>query len=92
MAAKNIARQTFESDNRQVNWIEVPECPVQLAVISTPNSARFNRPIRKSTGQAEKVLVTIHAIKMRINKGVKKIVEQNASMCHHVQYEFEPIV
>jgi len=61
-----------ESDMEQDNSIEDPESPEQRDVSAAPNVPGLIRPQRKSKRHAEKVLVTVNAIEMRRNKGVKK--------------------
>jgi len=58
----------MEKDNN----IEDPECPEQRDVSATPNVPGLIRPTQKSKNQAEKVLMTVNAIEMRRNTGVKK--------------------
>jgi hypothetical protein len=61
-----------ESDMDQQNNIEDLESPEQWDVTAAPNVPRLNWPIWKSKRHAEKVLVMVHSIEMRRNKGVKK--------------------
>ena len=46
--------------------------PKQLVVSTAPNVPGLVWPTQKSKRQAEKVLVTVNAVKMRRNKGGKK--------------------
>jgi hypothetical protein len=62
-----------ESDIVQHNGIEVPECPEPRDVSAAPNVPRLIWPAWKSTRQAKKVLVTVNALEMRSNMGVKKM-------------------
>ena len=52
--------------------IEDPECPEQQDVSVAPNVPGLVRPTRKSSRQAEKVLVTVNAVEARWNNRVKK--------------------
>jgi len=61
-----------ESEIDHINGLDDPECPEQQDVIAAPNVSRLVQPIWKSMRQAEKVFVTVNAIEMRRNKGVKK--------------------
>jgi len=61
-----------ESDIDQDNSIEDPECAEVRDASAEPNVPGLIRPTRKSKWQAEKVLMTINAIKTRRNQGVKK--------------------
>jgi len=61
-----------ESDIEHNNGIEDPECPEQQDASGMPNVPGLVWPIRKSKGQAEKVLVTVNAVETRRNKGWKK--------------------
>ena len=65
-----------ESDIEQDNTIEDPECPQQRDVSSTPNGPGLFRPTRKSKRQAGKVLMSVNAIEMRRNQGVKKKLDR----------------
>jgi len=56
-----------ESDIEWNNGIKDPECPEQQDVSAAPNVPLSDRPTWKSKRQAEKVLVTVNAIKMRRN-------------------------
>jgi len=60
-----------ESDIEHNNGIEDPECPEQQDVGAAPDLHGFVRPTRKSTRQAEKVLVTVNAVETRRNKEMK---------------------
>ena len=60
-----------QSDIEQDNGIENPECPEQWHVSAARNVPGLIRPIRKSTRQADNVLVMVNAIKTRRNMGVK---------------------
>jgi hypothetical protein len=60
-----------ESDIEHTNGIENPECQEQQDVCAGPNVPRLVQTIRKSTRQAEKVLVMVNAVQARRNKGVK---------------------
>jgi len=62
----------YESDIEHSNGIEDLECPDQQDVSAAPNVPGLVRPSRKSTRQVPEVLVTVNAIEMRRNKGVKK--------------------
>ena len=61
-----------ESDIKQGNVIEDPECPLQQDVSATHNVPGLIRPTRKLKRQAQKLLVTVNAIETRRNMGVKK--------------------
>jgi len=61
-----------ESDIEQDNSIEDPVCPEQWDVSAAPNVPGLIRPTQNSKRQAEKVLMTVNAIEMRRNTGVKK--------------------
>jgi len=61
-----------ESDIDHNNGIEDLECPEQPNLSTAPNVPGLVQPTRKSKRQAEKVLVTVHPIETRRNKGVKK--------------------
>jgi len=61
-----------ESDIKYNNSREELECTEQQDVSTTPNVPRLVSPTQKSKRQAEKVLVTVHAIETRRNKGVTK--------------------
>ena len=61
-----------ESDMEQDNRIEDLESPEQRDVCATPNVPGLIRPTGKLKRQAEKVFLTVNAIEMRRNKGVKK--------------------
>jgi len=61
-----------ESHMEPDNTIQDPESPEQLDVSAPPNVPRLIRPPRKSKRHAEKVLVTVNAIELRRNMGVKK--------------------
>jgi len=61
-----------DSDIEHNNCIEDPECPEQQDVSAAPNVPGLVRPTRKSTRQAEKVLMTVNAAETRRNKGGKK--------------------
>jgi len=56
----------------QDNSIKDPECPEQRDVSAEPNIPGLMWPTRKSKSQAETVLMTLNAIEMRRNQGVKK--------------------
>jgi len=55
----------------QDNSIEDPESAEQWDVTATANVPGLIRPTPKSKRHAEKVLVTVNAIKTSRNKGVK---------------------
>jgi len=59
------------SDIQQDHSIGDLDCPVRRDVSTAPNVPRLIRPPRRSKRQAEKVLMTVNAIKMRRNKGLK---------------------
>jgi len=61
-----------ESEIAHNNGIEDPECPEQQDVSAAPNVPRLIRPTRKSTRQAEKVLVIVNGVETRRNKGGNK--------------------
>jgi len=61
----------IKSDIEQDNNIEDPECPEQRDVSATLIVPRMIWPTQKSKRQAERVLMTVHAIETRRNKGVK---------------------
>jgi hypothetical protein len=61
-----------ESDMDLENNIEDLESPEQWDVTATPNVPGLIWPIWKSKRHAEKVLVMVHSIEMRRNKGVKQ--------------------
>jgi hypothetical protein len=61
-----------ESDMDQENGIEDPESPEQQDEMTAPNVPGLIQPIRKSKRHAEKVLLTVNAMEMRRNNGVKK--------------------
>jgi len=65
-----------EYDIEQDNGIKEPEWPEPPDVSATPNVPRLIRPTRKSNRQAEKVSVTVNAMEMRRNKGIKKTVDR----------------
>jgi len=69
---EDICAVDSESDIEQDKSIEDSEWPEQRNVSATPNVPRLIRPTWKSRRQAEKVLMTVNAIEMRRNKGVKK--------------------
>jgi len=69
---KDDGTADVESDIEQGNGINDPECPEQRDVSTTPNVSALIRPTWKSKRQREKVFVTVDAIEMRRNKGVKK--------------------
>jgi len=60
-----------ETDIEQDNRIEDPECLQQREVSAAPNVPGLIRPTPQSKRQAEKVLMTVNAIEMRRNEGVK---------------------
>ena len=70
--SKDDCAADAESDIERVNSIDDPECPEQWDVSAAPNVPGLIRPTRKSHTQAEKVLMTVSAIKTRRNNGVKK--------------------
>ena len=61
-----------ESDIEQDISIKDPECQQQWDVSATPIVAVLIQPMRKSKGEADKVLVMVNAIETKRNKGVKK--------------------
>jgi len=61
----------YHSDIEQVNSIENEKCPEQRDVCAGPNVPALIRPTPKSKTHTEKVFVTVNAIEMRRNKGVK---------------------
>jgi len=61
-----------ETDIQQDNSIEVPDCPEQRDVSAAPNVPGSIQSTQKSKSQADKVLMTVNAIKTRRNKGVNK--------------------
>jgi len=69
---KDDCTAEVESDIDQGNGIEDLECPEQRDVSAAPNVLGLIQPTPKSKRQAEKVFVTVNAIEMRRNKGVKK--------------------
>jgi hypothetical protein len=60
-----------KSEMEQENAIENWECPEMPDLNVMPNVPGLIRPTRKSKRQADMVLVTVNAIQMRRNKGVK---------------------
>jgi len=62
----------IESDIDQDKCIKDSESPAQPNVNAAPNVPRFIRPTRKSKSQADKVLLTVNAMEMRKNQGIKK--------------------
>jgi len=65
-----------ESDREQDNSMEDPDCPEQRDVSAAPNLPGLILPTWKSKRQAEKVSMTVNAIKTRRNKGVKKMYDR----------------
>jgi len=61
-----------ESDIGPNNGIEDPECPEQHHVSAALTVPGLVWPTRKSTRQAENLLVTVNAVETRRNKGGKK--------------------
>jgi len=61
-----------ESDMEQGNSLEDAEYPLQRYVSTATNVPGLNWPTRKWKRHAEKVLVTVHQIETRRNKGVKQ--------------------
>jgi len=70
--SENDRGADVESDIEQYNIIEDPDSPEQWGVSSAPNVPGLIRPTRKSKRPVERVLMTVNAIEMRRNKGVKK--------------------
>ena len=66
----------IESNIEQDNSIMVPECPEQWDMSATPNVPGLIWHTLNSKSQAERVLVTVSAIKMRSNKAVKKKLDR----------------
>jgi len=62
----------IQSGIEQDNCIHDPEYPVQMDVRTATNVPGLIRPTRESKGKAEMVLMTVNAIEMKRNKGVKK--------------------
>ena len=62
-----------ESDIEQGNSIEDLECPEQRDVSTAPSVSGLIQPTRKPKRQANRVLMTVHAIETRRSKGVKKM-------------------
>jgi len=60
-----------ESDIKQEYSIEDPQCPEQQDVSAAPNDSRLIYPTQKSKTHTDQQLVTLNAIEMRMNKGVK---------------------
>ena len=69
---EDVCAVDSESDTEQDKSNKDSEWPEQRNVSATPNVPRLIRPTWKSRRQAEKVLMTVNAIEMRRNKGVKK--------------------
>jgi len=65
-----------ESDIEQHHGIEDPECPEQQDVSATPNVAGYIWPTLKSKRQPEQMLLTVNAIKIMRNWGVKRILNR----------------
>jgi hypothetical protein len=61
-----------DSDIEHNNCIEDPECPEWQDMSAMLNVPELVWPTRKSTRQAEKVLVMVNAVETRRNKGGKK--------------------
>jgi len=61
-----------ESDIKWDNGIEHLEGPDQWNESAAPIIPGQIRPTRKSKRQADKVLVTVNSIEMRMHKGLKK--------------------
>jgi len=61
-----------ESEREQDRRIEDPECPEQWDVSAVPNVPGLIWPSWKSHQRAETVLMTVNAIEIRRNTGVKK--------------------
>jgi len=61
-----------ESDIEQDDSIGDPNSPAQWDVSAAPNVPGVIRPTRQSKRQAEKVLMTVDAIKTGRNMGVEK--------------------
>jgi hypothetical protein len=71
-----------ESDIEPNNGIQDPECPEQQDVTAAPHVPGLVRPTRKSTRQADKVIVIVNAVETQRNKGREENVGLNASMVY----------
>ena len=70
-----------QPDIQQEESIKDPDCAEQQDVSAAPNVRGLFRPIRKSTRQAEMMLMTVNAIKTGRKKGVKKMFDRVRQCC-----------
>jgi len=74
--SKDECAADIECHRWKDNGIEDPDCPELRDVSATPDVPRLIRQTWKSQRQAETVLMTIKAIEMWRNKGVKNMVDR----------------
>ena len=68
----NDCAADIESDCKPDNVIKDQECPERRDVSATTHVPRLVRPTRKSKRESEMVMVTVNAIEMTRNKGIKQ--------------------